>query len=61
MMINKSQGQTFNCVGVLLLQAVFSHVQLYVTLSRCTSPAALRVFPFGPVHDRTPNVVYHEA
>ncbi|XP_058190922.1 uncharacterized protein LOC131308122 isoform X2 [Rhododendron vialii] len=35
--INKSQGQSVKFVGVDLRTAVFSHGQLYVALSRCTS------------------------
>ena len=37
MTINKSQGQSFNFVGVDLEDQVFSHGQLYVTVSRCKS------------------------
>ena len=34
MTINKSQGQTFNSVGLLLRRPCFSHSQLYVAISR---------------------------
>ena len=37
MTINKSQGQTFNKVGIFLRDPVFSHGQLYVAFSRATS------------------------
>ena len=41
--INKSQGQTFERVGIHLPQPVFSHGQLYVAFSRATSSAGTRV------------------
>ena len=33
--INKSQGQSFDRVGLLLCKPLFSHGQFYVALSRC--------------------------
>ena len=37
MTINKTQGQTFDKVGIYLPAPVFSHGQLYVALSRAKS------------------------
>ena len=37
MTINKSQGQTFNRVGIFLPEPVFSHGQLYVAFSRTST------------------------
>ena len=41
--INKAQGQTLNYVGLYLPLPVFGHGQLYVALSRCTSPDNLKI------------------
>ena len=43
MTINKSQGQTFNKVGILLDRPVFAHGQLYVALSRAKSMRSLKI------------------
>ena len=37
MTINKSQGQTFERVGIYLPEPIFSHGQLYVAFSRAKS------------------------
>ena len=41
--INKSQGQTFNQIGLELQTPVFSHGQLYVALSRVRSFNNLKI------------------
>jgi ATP-dependent DNA helicase PIF1 len=41
--INKSQGQTFDRVGILSQEPVFSHGQLYVAFSRVTSREGVKV------------------
>jgi hypothetical protein len=61
MTINKSQGQSIINVGIDVRTPVFSHGQLYVALSRCTSPDRIKVL-FSDESDttQTVNVVYPE-
>ncbi|ELA47542.1 hypothetical protein VCUG_00973, partial [Vavraia culicis subsp. floridensis] len=68
MTIHKSQGQSFDKVGVYLHSPVFVHGQLYVALSRMRYENGLRVYVAdngdqrkhenGKVYTR--NVVYNE-
>lgn len=44
MTINKSQGQSFDSVGIHLESPVFAHGQLYVALSRCRNPNNIKIF-----------------
>jgi hypothetical protein len=43
MTINKAQGQTLDYVGIYLPQPVFSHGQLYVTLSRAKTENSVKI------------------
>lgn len=70
MTINKSQGQTLSRIGVLLRNPVFSHGQLYVALSRASSPENVRVvienvdrntLQQESMVDKTTNIVYKEV
>ena len=62
MTINKAQGQSVSHVGLDLWTAVFSHGQLYVALSRCTSPMHIKVlFAEGKEDMKTMNIVYQEV
>ncbi|KAB0792783.1 hypothetical protein PPYR_00660 [Photinus pyralis] len=44
MTINKSQGQTFDQIGIDLRKDVFTHGQLYVALSRVRSWESLKIY-----------------
>jgi ATP-dependent exoDNAse (exonuclease V) alpha subunit len=60
MTINKSQGQTFSRVGISHMEPVFTHGQLYVTLSRVTMQEQLFILlPHGQTY--TWNQVYQES
>jgi ATP-dependent DNA helicase PIF1 len=65
MTANKSQGQTFDEVGIYLPEPVFSHGQLYVAMSRVGTPEGVR---FLVTHKQdghgivqTHNIVWRES
>ena len=60
MTINKSQGQTFDRIGVYLPQPVFSHGQLYVAFSRVRRMEDVCVMLERDDAGVTRNVVYRE-
>ena len=62
MTINKAQEQSIYYVGIDLHVPVFSHGQLYVALSHCTSSDKIKVvFPDDSNSTSTTNVVYTEV
>jgi len=67
--INKSQGQTYDNVGIYLNEPVFSHGQLYVAISRSRNRNNIKIFIAQGVYQGkllkndkifTQNVVYKE-
>ena len=59
MTINRAEGQTLRKTGLDLTKPCFSHGQLYVGLSRTSSPEDIHVLiPNGEI---TPNPVYQET
>jgi hypothetical protein len=61
MIINKSQRQTLNNVGVYLPSPVFSHGQLYVAISRVTSNANIKIFSGQGPDGYMQNLVYRKV
>ena len=63
MTINKSQGQSVKHVGIDLRAPVFTHGQLYVALSRCTSSQRVKVLLEESMLEsfKTPNIVFPEV
>ncbi|GJZ77326.1 ATP-dependent DNA helicase PIF1-like protein [Tanacetum coccineum] len=65
MTINKSQGQSLNYVGLYFPNPFFSHGQLYVALSRVTSPTGLKILMIQDadegLRNRTRNIVFRES
>ena len=60
MTINKAQGQSLKYVGLDLRAPVFAHGQLYVALSRATSPSRVKVLLSENKCTAT-NVVYKQV
>ncbi|PIA50995.1 hypothetical protein AQUCO_01100068v1 [Aquilegia coerulea] len=61
MTINKSQGQSVKDIGLDLRNPVFSHGQLYVALSRCTSSERITVLLPLPEEKSTTNIMYSKV
>lgn len=57
--INKSQGQSFDHVGIFYRRSLFSHGQLYVALSRCRHPNNLFI-ENASEYNEIQNIVWKE-
>ena len=60
MTVNKAQGQSIINIGIDLHVPIFSHGQLYVALSCCTSTRIKVLFPEHSDTTATKNMVYKE-
>ncbi|XP_071699128.1 uncharacterized protein [Rutidosis leptorrhynchoides] len=63
MTINKSQDQSLNKIGVYLPKPIFGHGQLYVALSRATTPHGLKILikkQEGRDHNVTKNINFND-
>jgi hypothetical protein len=60
MTINKSQGQSFDNVGIYFKKPLFSHGQLYVSLSRCKDPNRLFIQNESENNSEIENIVWNE-
>ena len=63
MTINKSQDQSLNNIGIYLEDEVFTHGQLYVALSRVTTPEGLHILIHNSNHkypNHIRNIIYKE-
>jgi len=63
MTINKSQGQSLNKIGLYLDSEIFTHGQLYVALSRATTPKGLHILIHDSINkypNYIKNIVYKE-
>ena len=65
MTINKVQDQTLNYIELYLNEPIFTHGQLYITLSRITNAANLRMIvpdtEEARQQEKIKNVVYSEV
>ena len=60
---NRSQGKTYECIGIYLTRDFFTHGQLYVALSRVGSANHVKIFKpkSSPSFGFMKNVVYQEV